>query len=330
MTKKRIFSGVQPSGQPSLGNYLGAFRQFVPYQETHKALYCIVDHHAITVRQDPASLRENTFAIAAWYLASGLDPKKCTLFIQSQVSAHAELGWILSTFTQMGELERMTQFKDKATRHKQNINAALFTYPTLMAADILLYHTHEVPVGEDQTQHLELTRDIATRFNGIYGETFTLPKAIIPKTAARVRDLQDPTRKMSKSEDSLGTIFLLDDLKTIEKKIKKAVTDNIGAVNLDDKNQPGIANLLGILAACEDKDIATAAQEWQGSQYGPFKQAVAQAVIATVGPVQKRYEELMSDRSQLEIILQTGAREAKEIAQKTLRTVEEKIGYVLP
>jgi tryptophanyl-tRNA synthetase len=330
MEKARLLSGVQPSGQPSLGNYLGAFQQFVSFQKTHDALYCIVDHHAITVRQDPATLHENTFAIAAWYIASGLDPKKCALFIQSHVPAHVELGWILNTFTQMGELERMTQFKDKAARHKQNINAGLFTYPCLMAADILLYNTQAVPVGEDQTQHLELARNIAARFNGVYGKTFALPETIIPKAAARVKDLQDPTRKMSKSEEGLGTVFLLDDMKTIEKKIKKAVTDNVGAVNLDEKNQPGVANLLGILAACEGKDVKTVTQEWQGRQYGPFKQAVAEAVVSAVEPVQKRYRELMEDKAQLAKILNTGAEKAHHTAEKNLRMVKEKIGYVLP
>lgn len=328
MSKKIAFSGVQPSGQPSLGNYLGAFKQFVGFQETHQTYYCVVDHHAITVRQDPKALTEQTYAIAAWYLASGLDPAKCTLFIQSHVSAHAELGWILSTFTQMGELERMTQFKDKASRHKHNVNGGLFTYPTLMAADILLYGTHEVPVGHDQLQHIELTRTIAERFNGVYGDVLTMPKAVIPKAAARVKDLQNPTKKMSKSDPGLGTILLLDDLQTIEKKVKKAVTDTVGKVQYDEENQPGVANLLGIYAALTNQSIEAAVQDFDPDQYGPFKQKVADAVVASVEPIQARYHELMGDKAELNSILKAGADNARTHANATLTRVYDAMGYV--
>lgn len=328
MSKLTSFSGVQPSGQPSLGNYLGAFLPFTAFQNTHNALFCIVDHHAITVRQNPAELRENTLGIAAWYIASGLNPAQCTLFIQSHVAAHAELGWILNTFTQIGELERMTQFKDKAARHKDNINAGLFTYPSLMAADILLYQTHEVPVGEDQTQHIELCRDVATRFNNAYGPAFTLPKAVIPKAAARVKDLQDPTKKMSKSNPGPGTILLTESPAEAAKKVKRAVTDSLGTIRYNPKDQPGVANLLEILAALSSRTPQQVAKEFSGQQYGALKNAVAEAVAFTLEPIQARYKQLMDDKSELQSILTRGADAARETAEKTLRTVMDKIGYV--
>jgi tryptophanyl-tRNA synthetase len=330
MTKKTILSGIQPSGQLSLGNYLGAIKHFVNYQNTHDAYYCIVDLHAITVRQEPKELRENSYALAAWYLAAGLNPEKCAIFIQSHVTEHAELGWILGTFTQMGELERMTQFKDKALRHKQNINAGLFTYPSLMAADILLYHAHEVPVGHDQKQHLELARDIAQRFNGIYGDVFTVPKPLIPKVAARLKDLQHPEKKMSKSSDGGGTIFLNDPLKTVEKKIKRAVTDNEMNIAYNEEKQAGLANLLGIYAACEDKPIEDILPEFTGKGYGDLKKAVAEKVVATLEPIQNRYNELMNDKSELDKILQQGAEKARAKASATLNDVKKEIGFVLP
>ena len=335
MTQKFAFSGIQSSGQPSLGNFLGAYKPFVAIQETHDVFYCVVDHHSITVRQDPKKLTENSYAIAAWFLASGLDPEQCDIFIQSHNPHHTELGWILNTFTQMGELERMTQFKDKAQRHSTNVNAGLFTYPSLMAADILLYQTHEVPVGDDQRQHLELTRDIAIRMNNHYtpdseNPLFIVPEAIYPKAAARVMDLQTPENKMSKSSEGLGTVFLIDDLKTIEKKFKKAVTDNVGAVHLDKDNQAGIYNLLDILAACTNKDIKDVAAEWDGQQYGGFKAAVADAVCSTLEPVQKRYHELMDDKAELQRILKRGAERAQERSTPTLERVKDAIGYVRP
>lgn len=326
--KKTVLSGVQPSGRPTLGNYLGAFVNFAKIQQTHDALYCVVDMHAITVRQEPEKLRQQTFDLAAWYLASGLNPEKCTLFIQSHVPEHAMLGWILGTFTQMGELERMTQFKDKAARHKHNINAGLFTYPALMAADILLYQTDEVPVGHDQTQHLELTRNIAHRFNEIYGPVFTMPKAVIPKAAARVKDLQEPTAKMSKSVESGGTIFLDDDLKTIEKKIKRAVTDTVGAVNWDEENQPGVANLIGIYAACADKSLEAATAEFAGGQYGPLKKAVAEAVVTRLEPVKQKHAELVADEGELSRIFAAGAAKAQSRAAETLQQVMHKVGFI--
>ncbi len=330
MTKKSAFSGVQPSGQPSLGNYLGAFKHFVNFQTSHNMTVCVVDNHAITVRQNPEKLRQQTYALAAWYLAVGLDPEKCTFFVQSHVPAHAELAWILSTFTHMGELERMTQYKDKSKRHTQNINAGLFTYPTLMAADILLYHVDEVPVGDDQRQHIELTRDIATRFNNIYGDIFKIPEGIFPKTASRVMDLQNPENKMSKSIDSLGTIFLIDELKVIEKKIKRAVTDTLECIDYDRKKQAGISNLLEIYAATVDKPLNDVVAEFKGStQYGSLKSAVAEAVVSALEPVHQRYFEWMDDTSALDKIFKIGADKASKTANKTLKSVQNAMGYVL-
>ncbi len=322
-----MLSGIQASGQPSLGNLLGALIPFNQYQNTHNFYVFMADHHAITVRQDPKTFRENTYALAAWYIASGLNPDVCTLFAQSHVPAHTELGWILNSFTQMGELERMTQFKDKSQQHKQNINAGLFTYPALQAADILLYHPHEVPVGEDQRQHIELTRDIATRFNGIYGDTFTVPKAVIPKVAARVKDLQDPTKKMSKSNDSIGTIFLLDNAKTIEKKLKKAVTDTKENVIYDPQNQAGLANLLEIYATLTNTTPQQAAEDMAGPQYGPVKKAVIDAALTTIIPIQEKYQTLMADKAELDNILAKGAAKASLKANQTLLNVKQKMGY---
>lgn len=328
--KPVMLSGVQPSGMPSIGNYLGAFLPFTKFQDSHTVFYMVVDHHAITVRQEPAALREQTLSVAAWYIAAGLDPAKCTLFVQSHVPAHAELGWILNTFTQMGELERMTQFKDKALRHKENINVGLFGYPVLMAADILLYGAQEVPVGDDQTQHLELTRDVATRFNNLYGPTFVVPKALIPPAAARVRDLQDPTKKMSKSAPGPGTILLNETPSDAAKKIKRAVTDSLGVVKYDPINQAGVANLLEILAACSHRSVEQVEQEFIGGQYGPLKNAVAEAVAFTMEPLQARYAELMADKAELMRILAKGAEHARSVAEPTLKRVMEKVGYLMP
>lgn len=322
------FSGVQPSGIPSIGNLLGAFIPFVAYQESHHAYFCVVDHHAITVRQDPKDLRENTLGIAARYISAGLDPAKCTLFIQSHVSAHAELGWILNTFTQMGELERMTQYKDKAARHHQNINAGLFTYPALMAADILLYNTNEVPVGDDQTQHIELCRDVATRFNNAYAPTFVIPKGIIPRAGARVKDLQEPTRKMSKSQPGPGTILLNETPAEAAKKIKRAQTDSLNHVHYDPANQPGVANLLEILAALSHRTPQLVAGEFKDQQYGALKSAVAEAVAFKLEEVQSRYNELMNDKAELLAILKRGAEKADEVASVTLARVMEQVGYI--
>lgn len=325
----RIISGIQPSGQMTIGNFLGAIRPHVALQKEHDATFFIADLHAITVRQEPTKLTEQTYSIAAWYLACGIDPQKSTLFVQSHVSAHCELSWILNTFTQMGELERMTQFKDKSIQHTQNINAGLFTYPTLMAADILLHDIDFVPVGHDQIQHLELARDIATRFNGVYKtNVFKVPEALIPKVAARVRDLQHPEKKMSKSIDAQGTVFMLDDMKLVERKIKRAVTDDKGIVAFDEENQPGVSNLLSIYAACEGIDIASAVTAFEGQQYGFFKQTVAQRLIAELEPVQKRYLELMQEKGELKKILAQNAEKAAAIATPKVQKVRDVMGFV--
>lgn len=330
MSKPISFSGVQPSGNPTLGNYIGAFRPFTAFQDTHQPYFCVVDLHAITARQDPKELHENNFAVAAWYLASGLDPKKCTLFIQSHVHEHAELAWILNTYSQMGELERMTQYKDKAARNSQNINVGLFSYPVLMAADILLYNTQEVPVGDDQTQHIELCRDVATRFNNLYGQTFVVPKGIIPKAGARVKDLQEPTRKMSKSLPGPGCILLAESPAEAAKKIKRAVTDTVNNIAYDPANQPGVSNLIELLAACTSRTPQQVEKEFAGQQYGALKGAVADAVAATLEPLQAEYNRLMNDKAELLSILTKGAENAQAVASVTLRTVKEKIGFVLP
>jgi tryptophanyl-tRNA synthetase len=327
MSGKTVFSGIQPSGELSLGNYLGALKRFKAFQGDSDSLFCVVDLHAITVRQDPAQLRQRTYSGVAWYIASGLDPQQCTLFAQSHVSAHAELAWVLNTFTQMGELERMTQFKDKAARHKHNINAGLFAYPALMAADILLYDTHEVPVGDDQKQHIELARDVAERFNGVYGPTFVVPKMVPPKAAARVMDLQDPTSKMSKSVDSLGTVFLHEDAAAITKKIKRAVTDNEGCITLNKDKQPGVYNLLAIYAACHDQTPEQALAVFEGKGYGDLKGAVAEAVVSTLAPVQAEHKKLMADTTQLDAVLADGAAKARARADKKLAEVYAKVGF---
>jgi tryptophanyl-tRNA synthetase len=328
--KKTVFSGVQPSGTPSIGNYLGAFRPFTQYQKSHNAFFCVVDQHAITVRQDPKVLHSNSLAVCAWYMASGLNPNDCTLFIQSHVPAHAQLGWALNTYTQMGELERMTQFKDKSARHAQNINVGLFDYPVLMAADILLYHAHEVPVGDDQTQHVELCRDVATRFNNLYGNVFTVPKAIKPAAGARVKDLQTPEKKMSKSEPGKGTILLTDTPAEASKKIKSAVTDSLGVIKYDVQNQPGLANLIDILAVCTNRTPQQVEEEFAGQQYGALKTATADAVAATLEPLQAGFNRLMADKAELQNILRKGAAHANELATATLAKVYEAVGFVAP
>lgn len=329
MSKPNLLSGVTPSGQPTLGNYIGAFKPFTGFLASHNVFFMVADHHAISVRQDPAALRANTLAIAAWYIASGLDPNKCALFIQSHIPAHAELGWVLGTFTQIGELDRMTQFKEKGRSSRDSANAGLFTYPALMASDILLYQAAEVPVGEDQTQHLELTRVIATRFNNIYGQTFTVPKLTLPKAGARVKDLQDPTRKMSKSNPGPGTILLEESPDAAAKKIKRAVTDSRGTIAYDPSAQPGVANLLEIIASLTNSTPKAVAKSLEGQQYGALKNMAADATVATLEPLQKRYNELMADKAELQNILRKGAQKASEVANKTLRTAMDKVGYVL-
>ena len=324
---EKIFSGIQPSGTLTLGNYIGAMRQFVELQDDYACYFCVVDQHAITVPQDPQELRKNIRSLAALYLASGIDPDKSTLFIQSEVPAHVELAWMMQSMSYMGELERMTQFKDKS-EGRDAVSSALFTYPSLMAADILLYQTNIVPVGEDQTQHLELTRNLAERFNNRYSDTFTIPEIRIPKVGARIMSLQEPTKKMSKSdENARGYISMLDTPKQIEKKIKSAVTDSDGIVQFDRDNKPGVANLMAIYASCTGKDFDSIENEFAGKGYGDFKAAVAQSVIALLEPIQQRYEELITS-SELDDILTAGAEKAAYAANKTLLKAKRKMGLL--
>ncbi|SHG23167.1 tryptophan--tRNA ligase [Ornithinibacillus halophilus] len=320
-----IFSGIQPSGTLTLGNYLGALRQFVELQEDYNCYFCVVDEHAITVPQDRLELRNNIRSLSALYLASGIDPKKSTLFIQSEVPAHTQLGWILQSISYMGELERMTQFKDKS-EGKDAVSSALFTYPSLMAADILLYNANLVPVGDDQKQHLELTRDLAQRFNHRFNDIFTIPEIRIPEVGARIMSLQEPTKKMSKSdENEKGFISMLDTPKKIEKKIKSAVTDSDGIVKYDKENKPGVSNLLTIYASCTGESIETIEKRYEGKGYGEFKQGVADAVIEVLQPIQERYNELIAS-PELDEILDEGAEKASFVANKTIRKAKKAVG----
>ena len=321
-----IFSGIQPSGELTLGNYLGALRNFLDYQDTDECYYCVVNQHAITVPQDPKELFTNTRRLAALYLAAGLDPKRVTLFVQSEVPEHVRLGWIMTTISYVGELERMTQYKDKSQKRGDSIPAGLLTYPPLMAADILLYQTNYVPVGEDQKQHLELTRDLAQRFNRVYGEVFTIPEIKLSVGGARVMSLQEPTKKMSKSDDNqMATIRLLDDEETILKKLKRAQTDSENSVHYDKENKPGISNLMGIYAAITKDSYETIEQRYVGQGYGTFKKDVAELLIDTLRPLQERYNELI-DSPELDYILDEGAAKAREKASKTYRDVELAMG----
>ena len=325
--RKRIFSGIQPSGELTLGSYMGAIKNWVALQEEYDCLYCIVDMHAITVRQDPALLRRRSVNQLAQYIACGLDPEKNIMFIQSHVPQHAELAWVLGCYTQFGELSRMTQFKMKSQQHADNITAGLFTYPVLMAADILLYQADLVPVGEDQRQHVELTRDIAQRFNGVYSDTFTLPEAFIPKMGARVMSLDDPTTKMSKSLPD-GCVNLMDAPEIIMKKFKRAVTDCETAVKFDKENKPGISNLLTIYCAATGKTMDQAEQDFAGQGYGVFKPAVGEAVVELLRPIREESERIMADKAYLESVYRTGAERASYLANKTLSKVYRKVGFV--
>ncbi|MBO4914213.1 MAG: tryptophan--tRNA ligase [Oscillospiraceae bacterium] len=327
--KKRIFSGIQPSGELTLGSYMGAIRNWVALQDEYDCVYCIVDMHAITVRQNPADLRRRTLAQLAQYIACGLDPKKSILFIQSHVHQHAELGWVLGCYTQFGELSRMTQFKDKAAKHADNITSGLFTYPVLMAADILLYQADLVPVGEDQRQHVELCRDIAQRFNGVYSDTFRLPEAFIPKMGARVMSLGDPTSKMSKSDPD-GCINLMDKPEEIVRKFKRAVTDSDSenCVRFDSENKPGVSNLITIYAAATGMDRENVEQKFAGQGYGSFKPAVADAIIELFRPIREEAERLNADKEYLESVYRDGAERASCVAEKTLRKVYKKVGFI--
>ena len=324
--KPVIFSGIQPSGTLTLGNYIGALRNFAKLQDDYDCIYCIVDEHAITVRQNPADLRRRCLELAAIYIASGLDPQKNLIYCQSHVSAHAELGWILNCFTYMGELNRMTQFKAKSAAHADNINAGLFTYPVLMAADILLYQTNLVPVGVDQKQHLELCRDIAQRFNAIYGDVFTIPEGYIPKIGAKIMSLQDPQRKMSKSDPEETYIALLDDADTIRRKIRRAVTDSDGEIRYDPENKPGVSNLLSIMSALGAGDVDAIAQEMQGKGYGELKNRTTEYIVEALTPLQTEYKRLIADKAYLQSVIDENAKSAAYLATKTLRKVQKKIG----
>ena len=325
--KKRIFSGIQPSGDLTLGSYMGAIRNWVALQEEYDCLYCIVDMHAITVRQVPADLRRRSLEQLAQYIACGLDPEKNIMFIQSHVPQHAELAWVLGCYTQFGELSRMTQFKQKSQQHADNITAGLFTYPVLMAADILLYQADLVPVGEDQKQHVELCRDIATRFNFSFSDTFTLPEPFIPKLGARIMSLGNPENKMSKSDPD-GCVYLMDKPEDIMRKFKRAVTDCETAVRFDRENKPGISNLLTIYCAATGKTLEDAEAEFKDQGYGVFKPAVGEAVVELVRPIREEAARLLSDKTYLESIYKQGAERASALANKTLRKVYKKVGFV--
>ena len=325
--KKVLFSGMQATGNLTLGNYLGALKNWVTLSDEYECFYSVVDMHSITVRQDPAVLRKRARALLTLYIAAGLDPEKNCIYYQSHVSGHAELAWILDCFTYMGELNRMTQFKDKAAKHADNINAGLFTYPVLMAADILLYQADVVPVGIDQMQHLELTRDIAQRFNGIYGDVFTIPEAYIGKVGAKIMSLQDPSKKMSKSDENPnGSIYLMDDPDTIMRKFKRAVTDSEGQI-LFRVEQPGIKNLINIYCACTGKAPDEVVREFDGKGYAEFKPAVGEAVVAVLKPLQDRVAELSKDKAYIDSVIKNNAEKAQYFANKTLRKVQKKIGF---
>jgi len=326
--KKRILSGIKPSGELTLGSYMGAIKNWAEMAEDYDCFYFLADMHAITVRQNPADLRRRTLAQLAQYIACGLDPEKNTIFIQSHVPAHAELGWVLDCYTMFGELSRMTQFKDKSAKNADNINAGLFTYPSLMAADILLYQADMVPVGDDQKQHVELTRDIAHRFNTVYGETFKIPEPFIAKVGARIMSLQHPENKMSKSEtDNGGCICLLDKPDDIRRCFKRAVTDSEMSVRYD-ASKPGVSNLMQIYAVCTGKTMDEIEREFDGRGYGDFKSAVGEAVVELLTPIREEAERLIADKAYLESVYRAGAEKAAYVAEKTLRKVYKKVGFV--
>ena len=327
--KKRILSGIQPSGDLTLGSYLGAIRNWAALADEYDCYYMMADMHTITVRQVPAELRRHTLVQLAAYIASGLDPEKNVLFVQSHVPAHAQLGWVLDCYTMFGELSRMTQFKDKSAKNADNINAGLFTYPALMAADILLYQADLVPVGEDQKQHVELTRDIAHRFNTLYGDVFKMPEPYIGKIGARVMSLTSPENKMSKSDkDPHGCVYLMDKPEVILKKFKRAVTDSETCVRYDPANKPGIANLMQIYSAATGADFAAIEREFEGRGYGDFKTAVGESVVELCRPVREEANRLLQDKAYLESVYRAGAEKAGYIANKTLRKVYKKVGFV--
>lgn len=325
--KKVLFSGMQATGNLTLGNYLGALKNWVTLSDEYECFYSVVDMHSITVRQDPATLRKRARALLILYIAAGLDPKKNCIYYQSHVSGHAELAWILNCFTYMGELNRMTQFKDKAAKHADNINAGLFTYPVLMAADILLYQADVVPVGVDQKQHLEITRDIAERFNNIYGDVFTIPEAYIGKVGAKIMSLQDPVKKMSKSDENPNaSIYLMDDPDTIMRKCKRAVTDSEAQILYRDE-QPGVKNLINIYSACTGRTPEEVVKEFDGRGYGDFKMAVGESVVSVLKPLQDEAARLTKDKAYIDGIIKENAEKAGYYANKTLRKVQKKVGF---
>ncbi len=330
--KKVIFSGVQPSGNVTLGNYLGAIRNWVNLQEDYNCIYAMMDLHSITVRQNPQELKKKTLDLLALYIASGIDPEKNILFVQSHNHCHAELGWVLNCYTYMGELSRMTQFKDKSSKHAENINAGLFTYPVLMAADILLYQTDLVPVGKDQMQHIEICRDVAGRFNGIYGDVFKIPEGFMPKAGAKVMSLQEPTKKMSKSDENpKAYISMLDDLNVIAKKIKSAVTDSEGVIEYreGDDTKAGINNLITIMSAITGEECQKIAENYSGKGYGDLKGDVAEAVVECIRPIRAEFDRISKDKAYLEGIYTEGAMKATRIAERTMKKVYKKVGFVV-
>ncbi len=326
--KKVSYSGIQPSGNLTIGNYLGALKNFSEYSEKYKTFYCVVDEHAITVRQVPAELRKRTYETLALYLACGLDPEQNCLYVQSHVPAHAELAWILNCYTMFGELSRMTQFKDKSAKHANNVNAGLFTYPVLMAADILLYQTDVVPVGIDQKQHVELARDIAVRFNGVYSDTFTVPEPIISKTGKKIMSLAEPTKKMSKSDENANAIvYILDDKDTVIRKFKRAVTDSDTEIKYAE-GKDGINNLMTIYSCFTGKEFDEIEREFAGKGYGEFKLAVGETCADCLAPVREEFNRLLKDKAYLETVMKNGAAEAAYYANKTLSKVRRKVGFV--
>ena len=325
---KRIYSAIQPTGMLTLGNYLGALKRFPALQDDNDCLFCIANMHSLTVRQDPEQLRERIYSLLSLYLAVGLDPEKSILYLQSQVHEHAELSWILNCYTYLGELSRMTQFKDKSSRHADNINAGLFTYPVLMAADILLYRSDVVPIGDDQKQHLEMARDIAERFNKVYGDTFVVPQPFISRQGARIMSLQEPDKKMSKSDTNLNNFILITEPReVIMKKFKKAVTDSEAEVRFDPEHKPGVSNLMNIYGAVKGLSSEEVENVFRGARYGDFKMAVGEAVADALEPVRERYESLVSDRVLLDKVLKTGSEKASEIARGVLADVYGKVGF---
>ena len=325
--KKTIFSATQPSGRITLGNYLGALRNWVALQDDYNAIYCVADEHAITVRQDPAALRRQSLELYAQFIACGLDPEKSIIFIQSHVPQHAELAWVLNCYTMFGELSRMTQFKDKSASHADNVNAGLFTYPSLMAADILLYQADLVPVGEDQRQHVEITRNIAQRFNGIYGDVFTMPEAYIPKVAARVMSLSEPEKKMSKSSPNENSfVLVMDKPEAIMRKFKRAITDSEGGIYRSPE-KPGVTNLIEIYSAVTGMTPEAVENEFNGKGYGVFKPAVGEAVVEALRPIREETERLRGDKGYLETLDRQGAEKAAALANRTLRKVHKKVGF---